>query len=368
MTTTAHLNIALVEQNQSQKEVTVNEALVVMDAILNTGVIDKDLATPPGSPTAGDVYIVAASGTGDWSGNDGKIAYYNQLWKFITPREGMVFWVNDENRLYSYDGAAWVTADYINSLDDLSDVTITSPANYQLLQHNGSVFVNTSTPNNIGSIGINTSADSTNKLAVASDAVLFTHNGTNSQVKINKNSASDTASFLFQTNFSGRAEFGAVGDDDFQLKVSPDGSTFYQAFVVDKSTGNVAFKQDVNHEDNILQRAELKDCAQTLTTANSTTAYTIDLENGNVCNITLTANCTFTFSNPPASGKAGSFTLILRQDATGGRTTTWPASVDWPGGTAPTLTTAANAVDILVFTTIDGGTTWLGVAQGLDVR
>jgi hypothetical protein len=108
MATTSHLAVTLVEQAQAQKEVTVNAALIRMDAILNAGAKDKDLATPPGSPLEGDVYIVAASATGAWVGQSGKIAYYNQSWKFITPLEGMTIWVNDEDIQYSYTGAAWV--------------------------------------------------------------------------------------------------------------------------------------------------------------------------------------------------------------------------------------------------------------------
>ena len=67
MTTTSHLTLTLVEQSQASKEVTVNTALARIDAILNTGAKDKDLSTPPGSPAAGDVYIVAASPTGAWA-------------------------------------------------------------------------------------------------------------------------------------------------------------------------------------------------------------------------------------------------------------------------------------------------------------
>lgn len=111
----------------------------------------------------------------------------------------------------------------------------------------------------------------------------------------------------------------------------------------------------------------LEDYSETVDTeATSGAAYTINLENGNVHDVTLTDNCTFAFSNPPSSGNAGSFTLILRQDGTGSRTTTWPASVDWAGGAAPTLTTTASAVDVLTFVTVDGGTTWYGFLAGAD--
>ena len=108
MTTTTHLSVTLVETAQAQKEVTVNEALKRVDAILNTSAKDKDLATPPGSPAAGDVYIVAASPTGAWTGHAGHIAYYDQTWQFIVPNEGMTLWVADEDAFYAYfGGGAW---------------------------------------------------------------------------------------------------------------------------------------------------------------------------------------------------------------------------------------------------------------------
>ena len=95
-------------------------------------------------------------------------------------------------------------------------------------------------------------------------------------------------------------------------------------------------------------------------TANTSTAYTIDLANGSVQILTLTGNCVYTFPTPVA-GK--SFTLIHLQDATGSRTVTWPATVDWPSATAPTLTATALKADKFVFTAISG-TSWLGSVAG----
>ena len=95
-------------------------------------------------------------------------------------------------------------------------------------------------------------------------------------------------------------------------------------------------------------------------TANTSTAYTIDLANGSVQILTLTGNCVYTFPTPVA-GK--SFTLIQLQDATGSRTVTWPATVDWPSATAPTLTATALRADKFVFTAISG-TSWLGSVAG----
>jgi len=97
----------------------------------------------------------------------------------------------------------------------------------------------------------------------------------------------------------------------------------------------------------------------------SSNATTVNLRDGTNFSHTLSENTTFTFSNPPASGKANIFTLKVVQDASAsGFTLTWPASVDWPAATAPTLTATASAVDYFVFITHDGGTTWYGFTAG----
>lgn len=98
--------------------------------------------------------------------------------------------------------------------------------------------------------------------------------------------------------------------------------------------------------------------------ASSGTAVTIDLANGNVHDVTLTGGtATFTFT-APTDNYACSFTLILQQDGTGGRLVSWPASVWWPGSTAPTLSAAASAVDVFTFFTTNAGTAWYGFAAG----
>jgi hypothetical protein len=111
----------------------------------------------------------------------------------------------------------------------------------------------------------------------------------------------------------------------------------------------------VNMSDQILQRTVLKDYGETKV---AMAAHAVDLELGNVFTYTLSGGQTVTFTNPPASGTAGSFTMIVTNG--GSATLTWPTSVDWPAATAPTLT--ASGVDVLFFTTIDGGTIWYGTA------
>ena len=94
---------------------------------------------------------------------------------------------------------------------------------------------------NVARLGINATADATNKLSVSSDAVLISTSTGDQRTKLNKAAATNTASLLFQDNFSGRAEFGLIGDDNFTLKVSPDGSTFHTALVLNQSSGQASF-------------------------------------------------------------------------------------------------------------------------------
>ncbi len=153
MTTTPNLGVTLIEQSQAQKEVTANAAFTRIDAV-ESGIIDKDLATPPGSPVDGDAYIVAASATGAWAGKDEQIAYYSSGWQFIAPQEGMTLWLNDEDLLYTYDGSDWVATIGYNHIDmqfntmsnvvlqkySEKEVAVTAAATTTLDVANGNVF------------------------------------------------------------------------------------------------------------------------------------------------------------------------------------------------------------------------------------
>ena len=97
----------------------------------------------------------------------------------------------------------------------------------------------------------------------------------------------------------------------------------------------------------------------------SGTSPAVNCETGNSFSLVLSGNSTFTFTNPPASGTAYTFSIEIIQDASAsGFTVTWPSSVDWPAATAPTLTATASAKDIFVFTSRDGGTNWYGFTAG----
>lgn len=211
---TPNLLLPYIMAAQAQKHVTHNEAIRALDAIVQIGVLDRDGSAPPATPAEGDRYIVGAGPTGAWSGQAGRIAAWQDgAWAFHTPREGWLAWIADENGLVVWDGTSWAT--------------VTS---------GGAASVNP-TP----LVGVNATADTTNRLSVSSPASLFNHSGAGHQQKINKASASDTASWLLQTGFSGRAEVGLTGDDNLHVKVSADGSTWKEALIIDRTTGAVAF-------------------------------------------------------------------------------------------------------------------------------
>ena len=135
-------------------------------------------------------------------------------------------------------------------------------------------------------------------------------------------------------------------------------TTATAAAALPKSGGTMAGL--VNMADQIVQRPVLKDYAETKV---AMAAHAVDLELGNVFTYTLSGGQTLTFTNPAASGTACSFTLIITNG--GSATLTWPTSIDWAAATAPTLT--ASGVDVLTFTSIDGGTIWYGIAAGIGM-
>lgn len=211
MDSSPNLTLPYIIAAQAQKHVTHNEAIRGLDALVQLMVLDKDLAAPPGAPADGNRYIVAASPTGAWAGQAGRIAAWQDgAWEFFAPREGWLAWVADEDKLYVHDGAAWGV------------VSVAVGAGAAIW-------------------GVNATADTTNRLAVKSTASLFDNVGNGHQQKINKAAAGDTASTLYQTNYSGRAEYGLTGDDDFHVKVSPDGAAWFEALVVDRASGAARF-------------------------------------------------------------------------------------------------------------------------------
>lgn len=203
------LSLPLILPAQAQKHVTHNESLRLLDILVHLAVLDRDRSAPPALPAEGDRHIIGPAATGDWTGHDGKVAaFWGGAWAILAPRPGWQARVLAENLTLSHDGIAWQSA--------------------------------FTTPETVDRLGIAASADAQNRLVVASPATLFTHSGQGHQVKVNKAATTDTASLLFQSGWSGRAEMGLVGEDAFSLKVSPDGSTFLPVLTADPGTGSAA--------------------------------------------------------------------------------------------------------------------------------
>ena len=123
---------------------------------------------------------------------------------------------------------------------------------------------------------------------------------------------------------------------------------------------------DANGDVNLSEELKAKSYTETYAAVTSSGASTtVNCETGNAFSHTLTEATTFSFSNPPTSGTAYSMSIEIIQDASAsGYAITWPTSVDWPSATAPTLTATANAKDVFVFYTRDGGTNWYGFTAG----
>ncbi|OCX63423.1 hypothetical protein BFP70_12290 [Thioclava sp. SK-1] len=206
-----NLSLPYIQPSQAQKHVTHNEAVRLLDALVQLAVESLSLSGPPAVPQAGQRFIVPAGGTQAWAGQDHRIAIWQDTaWAFLTPSEGWQAWVVDDGAVAVYHDGQW------------------QPVTARL---------------NVSLLGVNTAADATNRLASAADATLLTHVGAGHQLKLNKATATDTASLLFQSNWAGRAEMGLTGGDGFTVKVSEDGVAWHDAMTVDPASGRPAFTQ-----------------------------------------------------------------------------------------------------------------------------
>ena len=210
MSVTTRLSLPYIAPQQAQKQVTCNEAMAALDQLVQPAVKSRSVAVPPASPAEGDSYIVAPSATGAWAGKDNRFAaWLSGAWSFRVPGSGWLAYVEDSTELAVYQAGAWVPF-----------VT------------NGGAAV--------AKFGINTTADLTSRLAVASAASLFTHAGAGHRMSLNKASAADTVSLLLADNFSGRAEIGLTGDDALHVKVSPNGSSWIEALTIAQASGLIS--------------------------------------------------------------------------------------------------------------------------------
>ena len=149
------------------------------------------------------------------------------------------------------------------------------------------------------------------------------------------------------------------GDGDTFLEFKPD-------IVSLEAGGNKGFAYNgvtFDYADTVVTRPELRDYSETVNAIGSVNSNTaVDFESGNVQTVTIAGNCEFSFSNPPASGKAGTVTLIVTNG--GAHTTTFASAVKWPSDVAPSLT--SSGIDIITFLTTDAGSNIYGFVGGLN--
>jgi hypothetical protein len=203
------LSLPLILPAQAQKHVTHNEALRLLDVLVQLAVTDRTRITPPATPVEGDRHIIATGATGPWADRDGQVAcFWGGAWLYLVPQAGWTARVVAEALTVVWQGGAWANA--------------VSPPPPPVM------------------LGINATADTTNRLTVSAPATLLTHEGAGHQVKINKSLPADTASLLFQSGWQGRAEMGLTGSDAFAIKVSADGSQWHTALTTDPASGSLS--------------------------------------------------------------------------------------------------------------------------------
>jgi hypothetical protein len=363
--TTTHLGLPYLLAAQAQKHVTHNEALRLLDAMVQLSVLDRTRTTPPASPADGNRHLVASGGTGLWAGWDLNIAFWiDGAWIRLVPRTGWLVWVAAEGLLLVWTGSTWEevgeprdVSDAVFSLVNDADPTkkatfslagistgttrsytlpntsselailagtqtfsgnktfsgtltasgtvtvsaasasigtATTTANYGMgtgatttgvtktvnigtggasgsttvvnigsatAGAGGTTVVNTPTvtfANTVTQVGMpqanltaqllglgGATADSYNRLSVNTPAVLLNNAGAGIEATVNKAAAGNDAAFAFKTGFSARALIGLLGNDDFSFKVSPDGSAFFEAIRIDRTSGRVELAEPV---------------------------------------------------------------------------------------------------------------------------
>ncbi len=219
----ARLALPYLAAGQMQKHVTLNAALTRLDALLQTLAVSRTITAQPESPADGALYILPEGATGSaWSGRPaGTLMRFEAGgWAVVPTPDGLIAMVADAGEAVVRMGGDWrPLGERLGVAQDLTR------------------------------LGVGTTADAANPVAMKVNAALITARGTGEggdgdlRLKVNKEAADDVLSLLFQSGWGGRAELGLIGDDDLSLKVSADGGTWRRAFAVDRATGRVAFDQ-----------------------------------------------------------------------------------------------------------------------------
>ena len=202
----ARLGLPYIAQSQAQKHVTHNEALERLDALVQLRVEAFDATDPPADPAPGAIFALGDAPLGHWAGQGGQLAVFgNAGWVFLQPQDGWLAVPTTQGAPRVWRAGGWQPW-----------------------------------TQNLNRIGINATADDTNRLTVSAPATLLSGDGAGHHLKVNKAEAADTASVMFQTGWTGHAEMGLTGDNDFSIKISPDGAAWTSALRFDGQSGRAS--------------------------------------------------------------------------------------------------------------------------------
>ena len=214
MSTTPKIDLPLLASGQAQKHVTLNEALLRLDGLVQATVPIGPMDTPPSEPSDGSCWLVGAEATGVWTSQDGKLAaFLDGGWRFYAPRAGWSVRRSDDNTVLVFDGAAWGPPPYPDALQNLER------------------------------LGVGATADAGNPLSANLNNVLLSARPVDGggdghiRLKLSKEVAPGSASLIYQSGFSGRAEIGLLGDDDLSIKVSSDGASWVTGLTINRADG-----------------------------------------------------------------------------------------------------------------------------------
>ena len=196
-TVTSRLNLPFLQAGQSLKNITHNETLQRLDAGLYLFCSDMAADQLPSDPVEGQAQIISQSPNETLMDRIGQIGVYmSGGWIWFTPKPGWTLWDAVGKTLRIFDGSSWV-----HPVPDMGQ-------------------------ENLPFLGLNSSANSNQRLSLASETSLFSHDGGSHRLTVNRAEVTDTASLLFQTGFAGEAELGLTGEDGFSIKTSLDGAIF----------------------------------------------------------------------------------------------------------------------------------------------
>jgi hypothetical protein len=229
----------------------------------------------------------------------------------------------------------------------------------------GTATTTTNIPNLTGDITSNGTATS-----IASGVIVNDDINASAAIAVSKLSASTISGVTLGNNLStltlntsgtglsGSTTYNGSGSATFTVASNATSSNTNSTIVARDASGNFSAGTITAS----LSGGTLTNYTETIYAFGNTGATpTFSLSNGNFITATLNANITsMTFSMTGVPSGAFSFTLFLRNDATPGRSITWPPSVRWPNGSVPTRTTTANQADVYTFFTTDGGSVWYG--------